>query len=311
MRIKKLTDFDLAEEFLQNNFSSPTHWPEWNLLISRLYGSKFYYLAAYQNNSLIGICPIHEEKKGILKNLFSGQYHYIPNGGWIFNKKIILPKFHKVTFFSSFQFFCLPQINEFSAFYNVKSKIFLTLVVDLRKDLNSIWTRDFNSKRRNMIRKAEKHNIQIKINPEENIDEFYRHYLSFSTSHKLQSLPLDFFSKSQYFTKIKIDYLVASTNNTISNYLLIVRDKNYSFYWIGINNSGFENLGQSELLQWEAIKFLKEKKCTYYDLCYIEKERLPKIYEFKKGFSQTEVPITFFNSSGIGFKLYSKFLKWF
>ena len=311
MKIEKLTDFDLAEEFLQNNFSSPTHWPEWNLLISQLYGSKFYYLAAYQKNSLMGLCPIHEEKKGILKNLFSGQYYYIPNGGWIFNEKKSLTTFHKVSFFSSFQIFSLPEINEFGVLYNIKSKSFFTLIIDLRKDLNSIWTQDVNSKRRNMIRKAEKNNISIKMMPEENIDDFYNHYLSFNTSHKLKSLPFDFFSKSKSFQKIKIDYFVALTNNTVSHYLLTVRDKNYSFYWAGINISGFENLGQSELLQWQAIQFLKEQKCSYYDLCYIEKERLPKIYEFKKGFSQTEVPITFFNSSGIGFKLYSKFLKWF
>lgn len=54
MTIKKLTNFDLVENFLQNNFSLPTHWPEWNLLVSKIYGSNFYYLGAFHENILMG-----------------------------------------------------------------------------------------------------------------------------------------------------------------------------------------------------------------------------------------------------------------
>lgn len=309
MTIKKLTDFDLVENFLQNNFSSPTHFPEWNLLVSRIYGSNFYYLGAYHKNLLIGICPIHEEKRGILKNLYSGQYHYIPNGGWIFNQNISSNKFSKYLAFSSLQIFCLPQVNEFNSNQINPYKIFYTLVIDLRKDIEIIWLRDINSKRRNMIRKAEKNDILVKINPKDSLNEFYEHYVSFNNLRKLQYLPLDFFLRAQLFSKIKIDYFVAYTNNSISNYLLTVSDKNYSFYWLGININGFNTLGQSELLQWKAIKYLKEKQCSYYDLCYVEKERLPNIYEFKRGFSQTEVSIPFIKFTGIGYKLCNRILK--
>ena len=104
MIIKKLTDFNLVEQFLTNTFSSPTHWPEWNILISELYKTKFYYLGAFENGKLIGICPIHEEIKGILKNLYSGQFHYIPNGGWIFNKKTYVKNIASLSTLIQFSF---------------------------------------------------------------------------------------------------------------------------------------------------------------------------------------------------------------
>lgn len=39
IKIKRLLkqDFQLVEQFLTNNFSSPTHWPDWNLVISKYF----------------------------------------------------------------------------------------------------------------------------------------------------------------------------------------------------------------------------------------------------------------------------------
>ena len=88
--------------------------------------------------------------------------------------------------------------------------------------------------------------------------------------------------------------------------VVIAWDKDYSIYWLGNNQNEAPNLGQNALLQWESIKMMKKNGCKYYDLCFIEKNKLPHIYKFKKGFSNTEVPVSLVLKTGIGFKIFNK-----
>ena len=92
-------------------------------------------------------------------------------------------------------------------------------------------------------------------------------------------------------------------------HIIIAYDKNYSFYWLGNNNNNIPNLGQNELLQWEAIKKMKTAGCPYYDLCFIEKERLPHIYKFKKGFTKNEVSIPLIIVNPLLYKIVNKLNK--
>ncbi|MGE5435593.1 MAG: hypothetical protein ACM3O3_00070, partial [Syntrophothermus sp.] len=60
IKIKSTNDYSIVEEFLNNNFSSPTHWPKWNILISKYFNTDFLYYLAFSGNELIGICPLHK-----------------------------------------------------------------------------------------------------------------------------------------------------------------------------------------------------------------------------------------------------------
>ena len=40
-------------------------------------------------------------------------------------------------------------------------------------------------------------------------------------------------------------------------------------YWNGVHLNNPENEGQGELLQWEAIRWAKEKGTQFYDLCIV------------------------------------------
>ncbi len=76
-----------------------------------------------------------------------------------------------IEFLTHFQVFSLPLIKEFNA--GVKGEtIFETLVLDLRQDLETIWSAHIHSKRKNMIRKAEKTGIQIEVATNFNADFF-------------------------------------------------------------------------------------------------------------------------------------------
>jgi lipid II:glycine glycyltransferase (peptidoglycan interpeptide bridge formation enzyme) len=93
--------------------------------------------------------------------------------------------------------------------------------------------------------------------------------------------------------------------------VVISYDKDYSIYWLGFSSENVPNLGQGELLQWEAIKRMKNYGCKYYDLCYIEKDRLPHIYRFKKGFSKNEIEVGTSNKRPISYKIINRINKIF
>lgn len=310
MRYKKITDYDLIIRFLKINFSSPTHWPEWNLLVSKYFNTHFYYFGLFEKDNLIGVCPVHETKSGLIKNLNSGQFHFIPNGGWIINRAKDIDHLKiPVPCNASFECFTLPAINEFGASYSRSVNSFHTLIVVLDKEENEIWSVSINSKRRNMIRKSIKMGVTI-VKGEEALSDFYTLYSDGSRLHGFEGLPLDFFGDLiKSCDNINFVPFVAYYNYFPCSALGLVYDKNYAYYWLGATNHDSENFGQGDLLQWEAIRYSKAKGCKYYDLCYIEKERLPHIYEFKKGFSNTEVEISYIQKKQTMFMIMNKLQK--
>jgi hypothetical protein len=310
MKIKKIQNKQ-AEEFLKNNFSSPTHWPDWNLLVEKHYDTRFYYFGAFNNGILKGICPIHKTRhRKFLRRKQSGQFHLIPNGGWIFSEPHVLRnKYFPTPWNSFFQTFSLPNVKEF----NVRNKkhfgqIKKTLIIDLEKSSDEIWKQDVDSKRRNMIRKAEKENISIKqAKTEKDLRLFYDLYTLASKRFSTQQLSFSFFLEMFFNSpNIHLDIYTAFKEKKPLSNIGIVSDKNYSFYWLGNNVKSAKNAGQGEMLQWHAIKKMKEKGCKYYDLCYIEPEKLPAIYNFKKGFSKKEQNIILINKKSFPFKVLNK-----
>ncbi|HNR40751.1 MAG TPA: GNAT family N-acetyltransferase [Bacteroidales bacterium] len=310
LRYRRITDFDLVVKYLRGNFSSPTHWPEWNLLVSKYYNTIFYYFGLFENDELAGICPVHETKSGFTRKLQSGQFHYIPNGGWLTKKNYLLDIMQiPVPGNAVFECFALPGLDDFGAEYKKVIRKFHTLVVYLRKNEEDIWSGSVNSKRRNMIRKAHKEGILVKTDPGR-INDFFSVYTETNRLNKLHGLPSGFFYELiENSSDIKFLPFVAYDNENPCAVLGLIHDKDYAFYWLGGTKAGSENHGQGELLQWEAIKYSRSAGCKYYDLCYIEKERLPNIYEFKRGFSDIEVEVPYFVKKPMLFRVINKIRK--
>jgi hypothetical protein len=314
IKVLKEKDFSKIIYFLQNNFSSPTHWPEWNVYVSKHYNTDFYYYAEYNGDELIGICPVHKRKNGILGNNYSGQFKFIPNGGWIFKHRYTLNLDNlPLRGINSYVAFSLPLLPEFNVNYKPNNTLkAVTLLVDLSKDIDDIWLKDIHSTKRNRIRKAEKNNITVEIDDKSNLMTFYNLYCEANKMYKLKSLKYGFFEDFfSNLSNIDIDILWAKKDNKILSGLVIVYDKNYSLYWLGMSNKEVENLGQGDLLHWTAIQRMKEKGCKYYDLCYIDKEKLPHLYQFKKGFSKTEIEIDILIKKTLLYRIFNKLGKFF
>lgn len=307
-------EFDIISNFLLSNFSSPTHWPDWNLVVSEHYNTEFFYFAAYEKNLLVGICPAHRIKSGSLYKIISGQFHFIPNGGWIFAnnyvpKKVALPLKYNESFLSNE----LPSLPEFDKrFENIEYGAAETLIIDLKKEIDDIWSDEIDSKRRNMIRKAGKLGVELCRLQKNEFDEFYKIYASANKRYGLKSMSKEMFLTLFYNSKnIGFEVLLAKYNDVIQSAVVVAYDKNYATYWLGFSNDGAKNNGEGDLLQWEAIKFTKQQGCGYYDLCYIDKKKLPHIYRFKKGFSKNEVLIPIINQRPFIYKVLNRLSKWF
>lgn len=309
MILQKTRNYSVIEKFLNNNFSSPTHWPDWNIVVSKHYHTDFFYYMAYEDNELIGIFPMHEKKSKFLTSNFSGQYYYIPNGGWIFSKTHDFDFHHfESNLFTKISMSCLPAIDNFNTIYANESYLSETLIIPLDQTLDEIWNKQINSKRRNMIRKAEKEGVAIiKININE-IDLFYNYYKIANNKNKILIQSKDFFIDLFNNAKnINFELLFAYLDDKPIGAIVTVNDKDYSFYWLGISINA-KNYGQGELLQWEAIKRMRNYGCKFYDLCHINEYRLPHIYQFKSGFSKIRVPIANFRKIPLPFKVINKLL---
>ena len=309
MIIKKLTDFSFVEQFLSNTFSSPSHWPEWNLVISKHYSTDFYYLAAYENDQLIGICPVHDYKIGpkIVSN--SGQFYYNPYGGWIHNRDTLvnIKKIH-LRFNQEMSCFSLPLLKEFNTDYtNSNNHKLETLVIELDKPYEEIFNNSFDSDVRKRIRKALKNNVTIKI--DNDIDQFY-FYFKKSCEERSLHLPVKAFFTDLFQTSKNIKFMLywAMVGAKVLGFSVTVRDKDFS---IGLFSYLIHsaNLGQGELLISEVLKDAQHNGCHYLDFCFIEKDKLPTIYAFKKKFSKTEVQINYFNKRPIPYRILNKLIK--
>lgn len=309
MQFKRIDDFAIVETFLQHNFSAPTHWPDWNMAISKLFHSDFYYLGAFIDSELTGICPLHAEQKGPLNTLHSGKYNYIPNGGWIFSKPSTIDLQHiPKPALSMFHFATLPLIREFNVTYEQTASK-KTLLIDLRPSAEDIWQNAVDSKRRNMIRKAEKNGLSLEIKDlRTDPDHFYGIYTENNERYKLPSLPQEFFTDIVGSKNIQLKILWAKKDNAYLSAVALMHDKNYAIYWLGLSNTN-ERHGQGDYIQWQAIKHAREAGCSLYDLSYIEKEKLPHIYRFKKGFSKSEASIVDFYSKSSGYRIVNKLKK--
>ena len=318
MQIRKSQDYSLAESFLKDNFSAPTHWPDWNLITAKEFNSDFYYWIAEKGKEVIGVCPVHYTKhNNWLRNIFSGQFSYIPYGGWIFSTTIQDSISRYPSASNEFvNLYSLPLISDFNngdesvkPFSQKK-----TLLIDLTTTEEELWMNSVDGKRRNMIRKAHKKGIDIQITnrfEENTMHHFYDIYSEASLRNQLTTLNLDIFKQLMNCSNISL-YIITATkeDHPIANVAIMI-DKNYAIYWLGNNKSHLKNEGHGELLQWEAIKLAKNLGCKYYDLCYIEPERLPRIYSFKKGFSRSESMINNIVCKPITYKAINKILKSF
>jgi lipid II:glycine glycyltransferase (peptidoglycan interpeptide bridge formation enzyme) len=170
-----------------------------------------------------------------------------------------------------------------------KVRQYQTLVLYLNKDLDDI-RKSFKQKWRNCLNRSERSGLEIS---EGNDQKLYKDFLSIYNQmiarkkfkenvdpYKMGKMneELDDEYKLKVFIAYKDKLPVASIIGTAIG--------DTGIYLLGASNEiGMENKG-SYLLQWELIKWLKQKGCQRYDLGGINSEDNPGVYNFKSGITE-------------------------
>jgi lipid II:glycine glycyltransferase (peptidoglycan interpeptide bridge formation enzyme) len=165
----------------------------------------------------------------------------------------------------------------------------LTTVIDLTQDLDTIF-KNMNKDTRYNIRRAQKDGIDVQINKYQ--DEFFQLYSSFLQKKGLKSI-FDVFGIGNAPVDILKKYgtlLVAIHNNEILAGGIYLEDESFIKGWIGASKRLEADKKKrrlisysNRLIEWEAMKYAKEKEIKEFDFGGLWPDYITKIDEQKKG----------------------------
>jgi lipid II:glycine glycyltransferase (peptidoglycan interpeptide bridge formation enzyme) len=174
----------------------------------------------------------------------------------------------------------------------VPGSTYRTFVLDLDPPLDEL-RRNLEQKWRNMLNNAEKKQLKIIAG---NNDELFEQFIplyeemharkQFGGAAQMQ----DFLSIQKCLpSREKMRVLLCQENGVLVSGVVVTGLGDFGIYLHGAtSNAGMKARG-SYRLQWETIKWLKEKGIRYYDLGGINPEANPGVYHFKCGFSAKDV----------------------
>lgn len=279
-----------------------------NSIVQKHFNTDFYYLVDNPKR-IENLSPIHVQKgrMGIKRYHFKPLYD-IPYAGFIDDNNINLKEI-SVGLFESCAYYGLPSIKNTSS----KKAEFHgeTSFIDLTLDEDQIFNEIIHSKRRNMIRKANKSGIDVRTYSNEKGLQYLWPILE-ELHSKLGYEHL----KKEYYADIintlgltkKAYILVAFKEEKPLSGVIILGNKNFMTYYKGASWFGIKNEGQGELLQWEAIKLSKSNNVSFYDLGNLDRENLPSIYKFKTGISNNIVNYPVYSIHSFGYKVIKKMM---
>lgn len=266
-----------------------------NRIVSETYNTELYYYLLKDDSGIRSCSPVHYKRRGLIGTYEFKALYDIPYGGFLEHPGMNIPDALKQLRRSPFKKYFYQSVPitaydpEERYATNKRIKFKETLLIDLSQTEDEIWKNHIHSKRRNMIRKAMKFGITVKtFNTMEGFDDFWPILLAHEK--RLHNAHVD----EAYFRRILRTYLPENKARIFMAYekgvpisgILLIGNAHMMHYWKGASVGSAPNLGQGELLQWEAIKWAKNNGSAFYDLCVVDKEKLPNLYEFKTGFSK-------------------------
>jgi lipid II:glycine glycyltransferase (peptidoglycan interpeptide bridge formation enzyme) len=308
MTIKEITDKTFWQISLKE-FEDANIYQTWNFATLVQNEKNVKHLAIYEDQNLIGLVQVRIRKAPILNRGIA----YILNGP-VWQKK---NQENNLKIFSDIldalrlkfvvnqnlllrikPYIFSDKISNFDFVDNIgfkrveKIRQYQTIVLYLDKDLDRI-RKNFNQKWRNCLNQAERNGLEIR---EGNDQKLYREFLEI----------YDQMIARKKFKEYVDPYRMGIMNEELDDeyklkIFIVYKDKipiasitgsaigNTGIYLLGASNEiGLKNKG-SYLLQWEMIKWLKQRECQRYDLGGINPEDNPGGYYFKSGISSHEV----------------------
>jgi hypothetical protein len=316
-KLVDLTSSDIEEiqGFLKSNFCTVFHEPEFNRIVSTVFGTDFSYRLVYNSDrKIIALCPLHSVKEGLLSRTYSNPAIYdVRYGGWAYDRKKVsiaeLMAQLRVTVWDSLVYWSVPQVNGDDYTFMTGKRRFETGIIDLSLSVDDILHKCISRKRRETIRSAMRKGVIVEKLNHSNLSTFVEQCSYLKESVGLKSLPSDFFISlfEQYAPHNKIAVFASVLNGEHLATGMVVGNRHMIHLWVaGKPKTISQNVPRQDLLVMETIKWAKETGSRYYDLCVLESERLPTIARFKLGFSKQIVPFYCITGKGFGHRIISR-----
>lgn len=278
------------------NLSNSTKWNEYLRLIPSLCQDIYFtsaYYSLYQNyGDGEALCFVFEKEGNIalypfLKNPITplgyelDKEYYDIQGAYGYNGLIASTDNAEfiAEFWKEFDSYCQENniIAEFMRFHPLlnnqhlaspKMKTFFsrhTVALDLSLSLEEIWTQQFSSKNRNMIRKAEKEGVTI---IESDDYETFRKLYD-GTMTNLNAEDYYFFPQSYYdeykasFKDNSILYFAMLDGKVIAGSMFMFSEK-YAHYHLSARDREFSKYPANNLILWHGIQKAKERGCRWF-----------------------------------------------
>jgi hypothetical protein len=298
-------------ELYKNCVHSVFQTVEFNRIVEEVFSTRLRFVIAEKDGEIMGVCPIHVVRENWLRSSLhaSPRMYEVPYGGWVLRDRALevrLARMLPIGLTQEVLYWSLPVVGPDGWQAAPSATRFETLMIDLTRTNEDIFRHSVDGKRRNMIRKAGRSNVEIVEGGTEDIETFYEGLLKPTNSTAgIPVHPKSYYAKvlQHYGSTQLLKFFLAKHQGVFQAAVLVVCNKWFAHYWIGAKAEGTENLGQGELLQWHAIQWAKAQGCLYYDLCGYEPERLPQIAEFKADFSRTVVPFYLLVKRRIGYRI--------
>ena len=143
-----------------------------------------------------------------------------------------------------------------------------TVFLDLKQSIDEIWKKCYSSVNRNMIRKAIKNGVKIKV---DNSDLAYKKfYKIYSKTMKNVNAADYYFFDEKYFKNFRLSLgkkqvlLVAKYESKFICGMLLMLNNNYAHYHLSGRKQEYSPLASNNLILNYAIKYARQQGCKYF-----------------------------------------------
>ena len=225
------------------------------------------------NNEICGCIIYYIKNKKVLN--FKNTFFYKE---FLFKEKILKFLSNK---YSNHSFVIFDQSNSKN---NNEQKV-VNIKLKIKDNLHEQW--DFiPSKTKNMIRKGKKFKVKI-IQNNKYLYDFYNIYYFNMLNKKILPHTYDFFLNLFKKYDNEIFLFVSLDEKKVTGGVVLILEKNHAHYPFHTSLMNYNKYSVNDLLIWEIIKFVQNKKINYID--FGEATINSGVYKFKNNFSKSNI----------------------
>lgn len=165
-----------------------------------------------------------------------------------------------------------------------------TVALDLSLSLDEIWTQQFSSKNRNMIRKAEKEGVTIVESDDyETFRKLYDRTMTNLNAENYYFFPQSYYDEYKASFKDNCILYFAMLDGKVIAGSMFMFSEDYAHYHLSARDREYSKFAANNLILWHGIQKAKEKGCKWFHFGGgTTGDESDSLLLFKQNFSKTK-----------------------